>query len=82
MTKLEAKLIELGYTQDEYNPYVYYKDCIGLTGISLYIKTKIEGKVWTLYKDFKYQSEIDNLQKTFNEMQRDLEVLREYENNL
>ena len=79
MAKLEEKLIELGYNQDEYNPYVYYKDCIGLTGISIYIKAKIEGKVWTLFKDFKCQNDIDNLQQSFNVMQKDLEELKKYE---
>ena len=70
MTKLEEKLLELGYTQDDYNPYVYYKDCVGITSISINIKTNIKGKVWTLYKDFQYQIEIDNLQQAFNEMQK------------
>ena len=77
MSRLEEKLIELGYTQDKYNSNVYYKDCYGLNGININIKNKIKGKVWTLYKDFTYPKEIDNLQQAFNEMQKDLKELEQ-----
>ena len=77
MTKLEEKLKELGYIQDEHNPYGYYKDCQGFVSIYIYIRFKIKGRVYSITRDYEYQFEIDNLQQAFNEMQKDLELLKE-----
>lgn len=76
MTKLEEKLIELGYLKDAYNSKVYYKDCYGLHGININIKNEIKGKVWSVYEGYTSQIQIDNLQKAFDEMQKDLEILK------
>lgn len=82
MTKLEQKLIELGYKEIE---------CINCFGkkhsrfISIFIElNKDKSKVndydveYTTYR-FKKQDQIDNLQQAFNELQRDLEILKECE---
>ena len=80
MTKLEEKLKELGYKQDEHNPYGYYKDCQGFVSIYIYIRFKIKGRVYSITRDYEYQFEIDNIQQAFNEMQKDLEILKGVEN--
>ena len=80
MTKLEQKLKELGYEYECLN--IYYKEfnkTLVLT-IDLY-PNLIYGRVHCCFAEFHNQQDIDNLQLAFNEMQRDLEVLKEYENN-
>ena len=80
MTKLEEKLVELGY-----KPYYRcYEKIVGK--ISIFVEpfdelfTKIH-KMY-VYDDTQYikrQEQIDNLQQAFNEMQKDLEILKECE---
>ena len=82
MTKLEAKLIELGYVYIKHNDYFkkQYSRFI-YKSIELH-KNKLKVNDYGVdYKTnfIRKQQQLDNLQKTFNEMQRDLEVLREYE---
>lgn len=82
MTKLEEKLIELGYEQIDIliNHYVK-RFCIGvLIHITFDTSNKCEGyvKELPLYM-FDSQSQVDNLQEAFNQLQKDLEVLKEYE---
>lgn len=82
MSRLEEKLKELGYK------YVESINCFGKKHsrfISIFIElNKDKSKVndydveYTTYR-FKKQQQIDNLQQAFNEMQKDLEVLKEYE---
>ena len=86
MSKLEQKLKELGYEKEK-NYRIYVKN---------YLETDIEiwhiltlrndeisiSKIYCGKCDFTKQEHIDSLQQAFNEMQKDLEVLREYENNL
>ena len=80
MTKLEQKLLELGYR---------YVECINCFGkkhskfISIFIElNKDKSKVndydveYTTYR-FKKQEQIDNLQQAFNQLQSDLKELKE-----
>lgn len=78
MTKLEQKLIDLGYK------YIESINCFGKKHsrfISIFIElNKDKSKVndydveYPIYR-FKKQEQINNLQQAFNEMQKDLEVL-------
>ena len=79
MTKLEEKLIELGYNNVDYN--CYKKKFFRFIFITLELKND---KIWfysvaDLNNCFVTQQDIDNLQQAFNEMQRDLEELKKYE---
>ena len=90
MTKLEEKLIELGYERKEFL-YVWFCKRITLNDLNFYIVISIKDNKITNYRVYintignQYipiitdQHEIDTLQQTFNIMQKDLEVLREYE---
>lgn len=89
MTKLEQKLIELGYNL-EYNKRYWHKyidnDFISNDETQIIIvinntKRKIEeyGVYPNQYKLISNDSQLNILNKAFNEMQRDLEKLREYE---
>lgn len=80
MTKLEEKLIELGY---EYKPFMFDPD---RTYIKYMNRCKIvidtrDGRVKGRYIQHTifYQQDIDNLQQAFNVMQKDLEELKKYE---
>ena len=82
MTKLEKKLIELGY--EKYHKYAYKKD-FGLK-FSIWIVLKANNlnilNNWVSVGAFypiRTQQDIDDLQQAFNVMQKDLEVLKEYE---
>ena len=80
MTKLEQKLIELGYEFyiDSYGGKVYIKLDYYTTKIIL--SKKITGYIDTLEIDrIDTQQQIDNLQQAFNQLQQDLEVLKKYE---
>lgn len=76
MTKLEEKLIELGY-ENSYTmrPDIWEKDSNGFI-IRIFTSDCIKGFV-TQLSSFKTQKYIDNLQLAFNEMQKDLEVLKD-----
>lgn len=77
MTKLEQKLIELGYKQDKLIPFTYNKK---FKNIPLIIINNggLAGVVnISRFKTITTQEEIDNLQQAFNEMQKDLEVLKQ-----
>lgn len=90
MTKLEEKLIELGYVkkqtlylEDDTIPYIEFKKgyCYHVTiCIELY-DNKVD--TYGIYEDYDFftkQQAIDNLQKAFNIMQKDLAILKELEN--
>lgn len=86
MTKLEEKLIELGYECYglEVNGYHYSKKVnVGIDLTIYYDKTfsgKLNGWKVNYYPvSVKAQQDIDNLQQAFNVMQKDLEELRKYE---
>ena len=79
MTKLEQKLVELGYLKHTPRSLKYGKF---VEGYELLIDTSIKPfKSYIVMEDFwlNKQSEIDELQQAFNEMQKDLEELKEYE---
>ena len=76
MTKLEEKLIELGYNQVYRD--CYKKKCFRFIFITLELDND---RIWCksvsdLDNFFTKQQDIDNLQQAFNEMQKDLEVLK------
>lgn len=80
MTKIEEKLIELGYE----NVYasVYLKRLNSIYSISFDVYSSVY--FYSLYrenKSFKTQKDIDNLQQAFNEMQKDLEILKGVKND-
>ena len=86
MSKLEEKLIELGYECYglSLNGYCYNKRVNGRVDLKIiYDKTyrnRINGWEVNYYPvSVTSQQDIDNLQQAFNEMQKDLEVLKEYE---
>ena len=79
MSRLEEKLIELGYLKHTPRSLKYGKF---VNGYELLIDTSIKPfKSYIVMECFwlTKQSEIDNLQQAFNEMQKDLEVLRNVE---
>ena len=80
MTKLEQKLIELGYKQ--YHDY-YIKR---INGYDIWVEPYNSpfNKIHKMYvynhnNYIKGQEQIDNLQQAFNEMQKDLGILKECE---
>ena len=84
MTKLEAKLVELGYEQLNYknDDYLTYRKftkfqctiAIGLSNDRSRIhKSYINDKIIS-------QHDIDNLQLAFNQMQKDLKELKQCQN--
>ena len=81
MTKLEQKLIELGYEQFEFNQYEYNKEIekYNCSLAIIVIDDKIESFHMFRIISIKSQQDIDNLQLAYNELQKDLEALKEYE---
>ena len=78
MTKLEEKLIMLGY-ENTYRDtrYIKQKNSHFRTIISLEEnKQKIE-ESFIEYDYVESQQDIDNLQQAFNQLQQDLEVLKD-----
>ena len=80
MTKLEEKLIDLGYMQDFQNQYIYRKQfnvCDIIAGL-----TQDKKECWlrlTNIDDIETKKDMKELKKVFNVMQQDLEILRKYE---
>ena len=78
MTKLEEKLQELGF-QKSLNPSisnVYYKTTtLYIFGVKIDNGKIIQNEVHFLVKWIPF----DNLQQAYNEMQRDLKILKECE---
>ena len=74
MTKLEEKLIELGYKKREYSKVQYYKSING--GIIHLDTTDLDSTYVEPKYIIHFQQDIDDLQLAFNEMQKDLEVLK------
>ena len=78
MTKLEEKLIELGYKKD----FEYYWEkakWVNNSFIVYQINKKLKGRLVDC--SISSQQHIDDLQLAFNEMQKDLEILKECEEN-
>ena len=76
MTKLEEKLIELDYMLET---HTYIKRLKGNIALCIYVTPKrlIGGVEYDTF--FMYKNQINNLQQAFNQLQKDLEVLKEYE---
>ena len=81
-SKLEEKLIELGYEYEYFESYIKHFNRFVKIDINLTIdKEKIN--CFSVEYDachFTRQKQIDNLQQAFDVMTRDLEILKEYEN--
>lgn len=85
MPKLEQKLIELGYSEWcyslEYKTYIKVYNHESDLNINV---TNSKDKIidWYVYVEeftFKKQERINDIQQAFNQLQNDLEVLKEYE---
>ena len=86
MTKLEEKLIELGYCYafDNSEGYLYVKSPNKkyiFNVLLSYSKRRIENYDMLSVYDIHSQKDIDNLQQAFDEMQKDLEILKEIKND-
>ena len=80
MTKLEQKLQELGYKYFACGTYTKLYNGHEISIELIVNRTKICGYyLETNTKQFIYQYKIDRLQQAFNEMQNDLEILKECE---
>lgn len=86
MTKLEEKLIELGYTHryDSYRQRSEFFKSIKFSEYYIRITHRLdiniitESEISTMYV-ITSQQDIDNLQQAFNQLQSDLKELKEYE---
>lgn len=74
MTKLEQKLLELGYKKREYSKVQYFKSIAG--GIIHLDTTDLESTYVEPKYIIHFQRDIDTLQQAFDEMQKDLEELK------
>lgn len=84
MTKLEQKLIELGYVKHTIyyanEMKVYHKNITNFVFIELKLYPKrYQGQI--ISSMINCQDDINDIQQAFNQLQQDLEVLKEYENN-
>lgn len=82
MTKLEETLIELGYRKVNY----WYEKNVNSILVMVEPYDDIFSKIHKMYvydhmNYIWHQTQLNNLQQAFDEMQRDLEVLKEYERN-
>ena len=83
MSKLEQKLIELGYVK--YQENIYKTEFFYLRLFeefhTLHINVKKDGSITHAYVKCSdvvdCQQDIDNVQKSFNQLQKDLEVLKD-----
>ena len=81
MTKLEEKLIELGYEKISHNymtRLTCYKKDFDFSYIYFYIR---DGEIVT-YSAYllRHQTQYDDLQQAYNQLQKDLEVLKNAKN--
>lgn len=84
MTKLEEKLIELGYISNEWLNWAFtnvaYTKKYGMHNIVIYVnKETITIKCYRIIPIAFYneQQDINDLQQAFNQLQNDLEVLKD-----
>lgn len=78
MTKLEQKLIELGYEQGLRNTYHKRFTSMFILTFEVYSEV-IFSRVDSQWSGFSCQEQIDTLQQAFNQLQSDLKELKEYE---
>ena len=85
MTKLEEKLIQLGYVKLTHNymtKLTRYKKEFAFSYINFHIRDNeivMYGVSPTC--DYQTQYEVDDLQQAYNQLQKDLEVLKNDEKN-
>lgn len=84
MGKLEEKLIELGYTISQDTNLTFTATKIDFNDVNeLVIKVRgniiIECYIFSVTRCFRRKKQLDSLQQAFNQLQKDLEVLKEYE---
>ena len=79
MTKLEEKLNELGYLK--YSNSIYIKYMKELKYLRVDLEIDISSLIGRISTDTKYyfEKEANDFVQAFNQLQRDLEVLKEYE---
>ena len=80
MTKLEDKLIDLGYMQDFQNQYIYYKQfnvCDIVASLS-FDKKECRLSLSNI-EDLENEKDLEELKQAFNIMKKDEEELRKYE---
>lgn len=83
MTKLEEKLLELGYKEEwTYDNIAFYIKCEIDYETHIFLKNQkiVKSKI-NVKKHIEEQYQIDNLQQAFNQLQKDLEVLKDENNN-
>ena len=73
MTKLEQKLIELGY--QDYQYYWQKTRWINDTFVIIKISKDLKGSIKDLFVNS--QEHINNIQQAYNELQKDLEELKQ-----
>lgn len=79
MSKLEEKLIELGYCKYSNSIYVKLMTNLGYLKINLEIDiSNLTGRISTNTKYY-FEKEAKTFVEAFNVLQNDLEVLKEYE---
>ena len=78
MTKLEEKLIQLGYKNKKSCPE-YFSKKNGKGKEWLVYNTRFKVGYVAPYTSYATQAEVDRLQQAFNQLSHDLEVLKEYE---
>ena len=75
MTKLEEKLIELGYKECSWEKGKWESNTYAITLFTNKEITKVEDYyVWS--NQIRFQTSIDFIQASFDKMQKDLEVLK------
>lgn len=82
MTKLEQKLIELGYKKvfyDDYEKPISFDETVKICIRLDRFNEKIRDKVLVGYTFKTQQSQFDLEQLAFNEFQKDLEIIKECE---
>lgn len=79
MTKIEEKLIELGYEQNRYISSMYTKNSRAVSNVTIVININQYGicdKSLSIGSNIRREMEIDLLYASFKEMQKDLEILK------
>lgn len=88
MTKLEEKLIELGYKRDfeihSKKILIFFRKSKWVFASIQIVIDKELNEVWKYQVDIEdkiitYYRQADDIQQAFNEMEKDLEELRKYE---
>lgn len=79
MTKLEQKLIDLGYKQNGYDLALYYKFIDFCYILCIHLKNENKNIKRKYIYSHKFEIDLETMEKLSNEMQKDLEVLKNVE---